>query len=294
MSEYYGTIEQEWQALSTELLSVLRDPLVWSRRIPTVDVGGYGIVEFKYYELKDVLPARRGMSAIGNAFDAALVTPQTKKIPVLWKDLQFTPRELASSRNAGIEAIDLRTRKEEAAKLIQDLEESISGGFTVPYTKNPIMQDLTDAGAGTDWGTQTNIQVDTAKNYAALLANKMYGPYYTIHYAPLAANTKILIANTGTVWEDYINRIATLGTDYTVNTTGGGGEAPSSSEGQQAMIQPVAGGQNTIEILRAQDWTTHDMSSAIGNFGIQMKIYGAMVDHLFRSVAGSIVDSIDT
>ena len=171
MSEYYGTIEQEWQALSTELLSVLRDPLVWSRRIPTVDVGGYGIVEFKYYELKDVRPARRGMSAVGNAFDQALVTPQVKKIPVLWKDLMFTPRELASSRNAGIEAIDLRTRKEEAAKLIQDLEESISGGFTRPFTKNPIMQDLTDAGAGTDWATGTNIQVDTAKNYVVGILN---------------------------------------------------------------------------------------------------------------------------
>ncbi len=46
---YVNVDVQEYQKLAEEILSVIREPIVWTRAFPTRDVGGYGIFEYKWY-----------------------------------------------------------------------------------------------------------------------------------------------------------------------------------------------------------------------------------------------------
>ena len=291
MTEYVNVTLREYEEISEEILSVVRQPEVWQRRLGFTDVaGGYGVTQFTWYEQKDIGAIRVGMDAEGNDFDTGFISPTTQKIPVFWKDIYVSRRDLESSRNAPLTPIDLRAQKTLASKLTDKIEQAIGLGITAPFDVNPVNQDIQDGGSGLDWATVANIVIDTNANYATLLADAMYGAYYTIHYATLAATLKQLVGNTASIYEDYVNRVATLGTDYTLHTAINAGTQASGTDATQTMIQPSTNGQSNFTILRAQNWITEDLSA--GRHGLRLKVYGAMIHEIFRTNAGSCVDGI--
>jgi hypothetical protein len=111
MTDYTGLIDRDYEVLATELLKIIREPLVWTRRFKQKNVGGYGVQDYTWHAIKDVRDPKIGMDAIAYDYDQALVTPTTQQIPVFWKDIDINPRTLAASQRGPIESLDLRTQK---------------------------------------------------------------------------------------------------------------------------------------------------------------------------------------
>ena len=176
------------------------------------------------------------------------------------------------------------------SKLNDEIETAIGQGITRPFDVNPIGQDVQDAGDGHDWGTVANIVTDTNLNLTALVEDGYYGPYWTIHYATLKGALAQLIGSTASIYEDYVNRIATLGTSYTTKSANNAGSAASGTDATQTMVEPTTNGQRNMAVLVAQNWTTEDLSA--GRHGLRIKVYGALIHELFRANAGAQIDGI--
>lgn len=291
-TEYVNIDVRQYQELAGEILSVVREPLAWMKFIPDRKLKGWGKVEFKWYQQLDVPESKVTMDADEVEYGSGYLSPTTQKIPTFSQDIRISQRNLETSRMEGLESLDLRAQKNKAAKLIEDLEEAIGKGITRPVDVNPFNQDIQDAGGGLDWATVANIVTDTNTNYTALLADKFYGPYKTLHYATLAGALKQLVGNTASTYEDYVNRIATLGTSYTLQTAIAAGTAASGTDATQTMIEPITMGQNNFELLIAQEWTSIDLTSMHGGWGLTMKLYGAYIHEIYRSNAGAVIDGI--
>jgi uncharacterized linocin/CFP29 family protein len=292
MSEYTALIDRDYEAIAFELLKIIREPLVWTSKMPAKNVGGYGVQDYTWHAVKDVRDPMIGMDAISYDYDQALVTPTTQQIPVIWKDIDVEPRTLAASQRGPIEDVSLRSQKAETEKLIDYVERTLVIGFDSPFAQTAINEQITDSGnsAGA-WSTAANIETDAKAVYASLMSAGFYGPYSTIIDSVLAGDVQSLVANTGTTYLDYINRLFTQGASFT-NYQGTTGGVMNTTAGTFTALESATRGQNNFEMLIAENWRTHDASAAKGHFGLRLKIYGAMTHEVYRGSAGAVIDAI--
>ena len=97
MTTYVNVTEREYQAIQEEIMSVVRQPGIWRQKLGDLNVGGYGVTEYQWYEQKDIGDIQIGMDAEGTDFDTGYISPTTQKIPVFWKDIFISKRTLESS-----------------------------------------------------------------------------------------------------------------------------------------------------------------------------------------------------
>ena len=289
--------EQQFREYSNMVLGVLRTPTIWKSIFPRVDVGGFGKTEYEYYTISDVGPIIVDWDGQSENYTLAPVNISRKKIPVFHKEVFLGKRELESSKYSGLGGIpDLlaRTSNEIALKLNQKVDEAIGLGISTPVESQAVIQQVADAGGGNDWGTPSNIMIDTALNQSTLMGNDFYGPYLSVHYHTLASSLIQVIGNTDSTYLSWVNKVATLGNYYTKNITNNSGTQASGTDAVQLLLQPTIGDSNNTTILNygllvGQDWTIDDLGPV---WGIKYKIYGAMIHHMFRTNAGAAVDGI--
>lgn len=146
---------------------------------------GMGKTVLEYEDLSDLTGANMSMDGLvrGNA-DRPTYDMKYLPLPIIHKEFNVNARVLAASRNTG-EALDT-TMAEQAAHVVAEKAETIlfqgsssftfGGGVIYGYTDHPSRNTTTLTAAWTS-ATGEQIVTDVRAMKAALLADRMYGPY---------------------------------------------------------------------------------------------------------------------
>jgi uncharacterized linocin/CFP29 family protein len=134
--------------------------------MPIRELGDYGITQLQFYTQTDMNAASIGMAAIQGAADVVGLTPDTLKIPVLWKDFTIFARDLASSQRFGI-PLDTSFASE-AGRRVAELEELLIWEGTQGFVGfMGSVSHGTEASAGA-WSTAANAYKDIMDTVADL------------------------------------------------------------------------------------------------------------------------------
>ena len=292
MTTFINLTDREYEQLQEDIVKVIRSPTTWLDMIPQHPLPSFGIKDYSWYKQYDMGAIQVSMTGSTESFGAGYLSKSTAYIPVFSKDIKIFKRDLEASRLWG-GAMDTRTQSLAAEKLIAKLDTVPGLGITSPIDANPITQDVTDVGAGADWGTVANILLDWTKAVINLKSANYFGPYNAILSSPLEPTLEQFVAGTPMTYRDWVNRQVTGQIRPTNSIATGDGTAFGGTTGTDNVMfvfQPQSMGQNNFELLIAKQPTLEDLSQ--GKFDPQFKLYAAMIHEIFRSDAGAVLDAI--
>lgn len=123
--------KEDWFVLEEELMEAAKPPLnfvssVVSKGLEKKLPGGWGTMFMQWERMTNISPAKIGMDPVGQAeSDRPLFDLQNLPIPIIWKDFQFTARQLAAARKG--QPLETTTGQL-AARRVAELSEQLNLG----------------------------------------------------------------------------------------------------------------------------------------------------------------------
>ncbi|MGH7962778.1 MAG: major capsid protein [Candidatus Binatia bacterium] len=148
----------------------------------TRNLGGLGVIMTQWQRASDMDPAEISMSGITRGqkdrvdFDTKLLP-----VPIIHKDFSLEIRHLEASRRNGV-GLDAMQAQIAARLVAETAEDLLFNGSSITVDGNAIYgyrthPDRNVIATAADWGTVANIYSSVIAMIAALVADRMFGPY---------------------------------------------------------------------------------------------------------------------